>query len=37
MVGVADIAMETTYRWDEAAEGYRPVSKYSVYLYKRKI
>ncbi len=37
IVGVADIAIETTYRWDESAEGYRPVSKYSVYLYKRKI
>jgi hypothetical protein len=35
-VGVADIGLETTYRWDEAAEGYRSVSKYSVYLYKRK-
>ncbi len=37
IVGVADIGMETTYRWDEAADGYRPVSKYSVYLFKRKI
>jgi hypothetical protein len=37
IVGVADIARETTYRWDDAAEAYRPVSKYSVYLYKRKI
>jgi hypothetical protein len=37
IVGVADITRETTYRWDDAAEGYRPVSKYSVYLYKRKI
>jgi hypothetical protein len=37
IVGVADIALETTYRWDDAAEGYRPVSKYSVYLYKRRI
>ena len=36
LVGVADVAMETTYRWDDAAEGYRPLSKYSVYLYKRK-
>jgi 4-amino-4-deoxy-L-arabinose transferase-like glycosyltransferase len=37
LVGVADIAMTTTYHWDDAAEGYRPLSKYSVYLYKRKI
>jgi 4-amino-4-deoxy-L-arabinose transferase-like glycosyltransferase len=37
IVGVADIAMETTYRWDNSAEGYRPLSKYSVYLYRRKI
>ena len=37
VVGVADIALETTYRWDDAAEGYRPLSKYSVFLYKRKI
>ena len=37
LVGVADIGMTTTYHWDDAAEGYRPLSKYSVYLYKRKI
>jgi 4-amino-4-deoxy-L-arabinose transferase-like glycosyltransferase len=37
LVGVADVATETTYHWDNAAEGYRPLSKYSVYLYKRKI
>jgi 4-amino-4-deoxy-L-arabinose transferase-like glycosyltransferase len=37
LVGVADIGVTTTYHWDDAAEGYRPLSKYSVYLYKRKI
>jgi serine protease inhibitor ecotin len=37
VVGVADIAMTTTYRWDEQAEGYVPRSRYSMYLYKRKI
>ena len=37
LVGIADIGMTTTYHWDDAAEGYRPLSKYSVYLYKRKI
>jgi hypothetical protein len=37
LVGVADVAKTTTYHWDDAAEGYRPLSKYSVYLYKRKI
>jgi 4-amino-4-deoxy-L-arabinose transferase-like glycosyltransferase len=37
IVGVADVARETSYHWDDAAEGYRPLSKYSVYLYKRKI
>jgi 4-amino-4-deoxy-L-arabinose transferase-like glycosyltransferase len=36
LVGVADIAMTTTYHWDDRAEGYRTLSKYSVYLYKRK-
>jgi len=37
LVGVADVGMTTTYHWDDAAEGYRPLSKYSVYLYKRRI
>lgn len=37
VVGVADIAMTTTYRWDEQAEGYVPRSSYSMILYKRKI
>jgi 4-amino-4-deoxy-L-arabinose transferase-like glycosyltransferase len=37
LVGIADIGMTTTYHWDDAAEGYRPLSKYSVYLYRRKI
>ena len=37
LVGIADIGRTTTYHWDDAAEGYRPLSKYSVYLYKRKI
>jgi general stress protein CsbA len=37
LVGVADIGITTTYHWDDASEGYRPLSKYSVYLYKRKI
>jgi len=37
LVGIADIGMTTTYHWDDAAEGYRPLSKYSVYLYKRRI
>ena len=37
VVGIADIAMTTTYRWDEQAEGYTPRSKYSMILYKRKI
>jgi hypothetical protein len=37
VVGVADIALTTTYRWDEQAEGYAPRSNYSMILYKRKI
>jgi hypothetical protein len=37
VVGVADIALATTYRWDEQAEGYIPRSNYSMILYKRKI
>jgi Dolichyl-phosphate-mannose-protein mannosyltransferase len=37
IVGVADVGTATTYRWDTAAEGYRPLSKYSMYLYKRKL
>jgi len=37
LVGAADVATETAYYWDKAAQGYRPLSKYSVYLYKRKI
>jgi hypothetical protein len=37
VVGVADIALTTTYRWDEQAEGYIPRSNYSMILYKRKI
>jgi hypothetical protein len=36
VVGVADIAMVTTYLWDQKAEGYVPRSKYSMYLYQRK-
>jgi len=37
IVGIADMGTETTYRWDEEAEGYRARSKYSMYLYKRRI
>jgi hypothetical protein len=37
VVGVADIALATTYRWDEQAAGYVPRSNYSMILYKRKI
>ena len=36
-VGVAEIRWTTTYHWDKEAEGYSAQSKYSVYLYKRKI
>jgi len=36
-VGVAEIGWTTTYHWDKEAEGYSAQSKYSVYLYKRKI
>lgn len=37
IVGIADVGTATTYHWDEDAEGYRPISKYSAYVYKRKI
>jgi len=37
IVGLAEIGSTTTYRWDEQAEGYRPSSRYNVYVYKRKI
>ncbi len=37
VVGVAEIGWTTTYHWDKEAEGYSAQSKYSVYLYKRKI
>jgi hypothetical protein len=37
LVGVADIELKTTYHWDDAAEDYHPRSKYSMFLYKRKI
>lgn len=37
IVGVVEIGVATNYRWDEDAVGYVPRSKYSVYLYKRKI
>jgi hypothetical protein len=37
LVGAADVGTETAYYWDKAAQGYTPLSKYSVYLYKRKI
>jgi len=36
-VGVAEIGWTTRYHWDKEAEGYSAQSKYSVYLYKRKI
>ena len=37
VVAVADIGLKTTYQWNEDALGYIPQSKYSLYLYKRKI
>lgn len=37
IVGVADISYQTTYKWDLDAVGYVPHSRYSMYLYKRKI
>jgi hypothetical protein len=37
IVGIADIGIATKYRWNEETEGYVPRSKYSMYLYKRKI
>jgi 4-amino-4-deoxy-L-arabinose transferase-like glycosyltransferase len=37
IVGVVEIGAATNYRWDQDAVGYVPRSKYSVYLYKRKI
>jgi hypothetical protein len=37
VVGVADVGISTTYHWDDAAESYTPRSRYSVYVYKRKI
>jgi len=37
IVGVVDIGAATNYRWDQDAVAYVPRSKYSVYLYKRKI
>lgn len=37
LVGVADINYQTTYKWDLDAVGYAPRSRYSMYLYKRKI
>ena len=36
-VGVAEIGMTTTYRWEHEAEGYNARSKYSMYLYRRKL
>jgi general stress protein CsbA len=36
-VGVAEIGWTTTYRWDQEAEGYTARSRYSVYLYKRRL
>lgn len=37
LVGLADIGLQTKYYWDDAALGITPHSKYSLYLYKRKI
>ncbi len=37
IVGIVDIGAATNYRWDQDAVAYVPRSKYSVYLYKRKI
>ena len=37
IVGVVEIGAATHYVWDQDAVGYVPRSKYSVYLYKRKI
>jgi 4-amino-4-deoxy-L-arabinose transferase-like glycosyltransferase len=37
IVGVVEIGAATNYRWDQDAVGYVPRSKYSVYLYKRRV
>jgi hypothetical protein len=37
VVGAAEIGLETNYRWDQDAVGFTSHSKYSMYLYKRKL
>jgi hypothetical protein len=37
IVGAVEIGVATTYRWDQDAVETAPRSKYSMYLYKRKI